>query len=88
MCRHAPTLRVSPPEELWEEPYVDVARPGARQYHVAPDGRFLMIRQGAATDDATTSPKLVVVLNWFEELKVRVPVNCAQRRVVRVRDWR
>ncbi len=74
MCRHAPTLRVSPPEELWEEPYVDVARPGARQYHVAPDGRFLMMRQGsAATDDAPASPELVLVLNWFDELQRLVP---------------
>ncbi len=69
-----PTLRVSPPEELWEERYFDqpVGR-GVRQYHVAPDGRFLMIRQGAATDDATASPELILVLNWFEELKRLVP---------------
>ncbi len=65
-----PTVRVSPPEELWEEPYfAQSALTGVRQYHVAPDGRFLMIREGA-----TASPELVVVLNWFEELKARVPV--------------
>ena len=67
-----PTLRVSPPQELWEEPY---ETGGVRQYHVTPDGRFLMIRQGAVTDDDTALPELVVVVNWFEELKARVPVN-------------
>ncbi len=71
-----PTLRVSPPEELWEGPYFDLGfGTSPRQYHVAPDGRFLMIRQGAATDEATAAPELVVVLNWFEELKARVPVD-------------
>ncbi len=64
-----PTLRVSPPEELWEEPYYDgTFGADTRQYHVAPDGRFLMIREGA-----TASPELVVVLNWFEELQRLVP---------------
>ena len=68
-----PTLRVSPPEELWEEPHFEGG--GIRQYHVAPDGRFLMIRQGSApTAAAPAAPELVVVLNWFEELKERVPV--------------
>ena len=67
-----PTLRVSPPQELWEEPYyAQRLGLGGRQYHVAPDGRFLMIRQGSAT----ASPELVLVLNWFEELKARVPTN-------------
>ena len=71
-----PTLRVNPPEELWEEPYYNLPLGvGVRQYHVAPDGRFLMMRQGAVTDDDTALPELVVVLNWFEELKARVPVN-------------
>ncbi len=72
-----PTLRVSPPEELWEEPYFtqDVGT-GVRQYHVAPDGRFLMIRQGsAATDDASAPPEIILVQNWFNELQRLVPVN-------------
>ena len=72
-----PTLRVSPPEELWEERYFDGAfGTDVRQYHVAPDGRFLMMRLGSsATDDATATPELVLVLNWFDELKRLVPTN-------------
>ena len=58
---------------LWEEPYFDGGL-GVRQYHVAPDGRFLMIRQGAATDEATAAPEIILVQNWFEELKRLVPV--------------
>jgi eukaryotic-like serine/threonine-protein kinase len=43
--------------------------PRNRLYDVAPDGRFLMIQRAGATD---VSGDLVVVLNWFEELKVRL----------------
>ena len=39
-------------------------------YDVAPDGRFLMIKP----DPAESGPAHVkVVLNWFEEVKRRVP---------------
>jgi hypothetical protein len=44
-------------------------------YDVAPDGkRFLMIKQGDGALE-TTQASLVIVQNWFEELKRRVPVN-------------
>ena len=47
----------------------------ARQYHVARDGRFLMMRLPGAEsgDEAAASPEITVVLNWFEELRARVP---------------
>ena len=45
---------------------------GIRQYHVAPDGRFLMQRRPRATDGGE-APQITVVLNWFEELRERVP---------------
>jgi serine/threonine-protein kinase len=42
-------------------------------YDVSPDGRrFLMIKQ-AAGDQAAARPQILVVQNWFEELKGRVP---------------
>jgi serine/threonine-protein kinase len=48
------------------------AQGGGRTYDVSPDGsRFLMVKAGSA-DQAPAS--LVVVLNWFEELKRLVPV--------------
>jgi len=45
----------------------------SRSYDVAPDGRFLMISQ---VEDETVAPlpQIVLVLNWFEELRERVPV--------------
>ena len=45
-----------------------------RTYDESPDGRFLMIKDQAATQTSTATPaSLVVVLNWFEELKARAP---------------
>jgi serine/threonine-protein kinase len=41
-------------------------------YDVGPDGRFIMIRP---TDTQREASPIVVVLNWFEELKQRVPLR-------------
>jgi len=46
---------------------------GYRQYDVAPDGRFLMQRQPVQDSAEGGAPHINVVLNWFEELKARVP---------------
>ena len=47
-----------------------------RTYDVSPDGRrFLMIKPGGGTDSTAAPTGLVVVQNWFEELKRLVPRN-------------
>ena len=57
------------PEVLFEGRYY--AGQG-RSYDVAPDGRFLMLK---ATDDGAAGvTEIQVVVNWFEELKARVPI--------------
>jgi Tol biopolymer transport system component len=44
-------------------------------YDVTPDGRrFLMMKESSAGDRAHP-PSMVVVLNWFEELRRRVPTQ-------------
>ena len=40
-----------------------------RQYDVAPDGRFLMLKREATS----ASPHLVIVQNWLAELARRIP---------------
>lgn len=42
-------------------------------YDVAPDGRFLLHRDASATREEAERPKIVMVQNWFDELKARVP---------------
>jgi hypothetical protein len=67
-----PTLTVGRPRLLFEAAYERDRGAGAAipNYDVAPDGqRFVMIQAPAA------SSSIVVVLNWLEELKARVPAK-------------
>jgi hypothetical protein len=52
----------------------------ATPWDIHPNGKkFLMIKPaasaGAATTAASPQPKITIVVNWFEELKQRVPVK-------------
>jgi len=44
-------------------------------YNVAPDGRFLMIRENETSNETPTTQQINIVLNWFEELKRLVPTR-------------
>jgi serine/threonine-protein kinase len=49
---------------------------GARRaYDVLPDGRFVGLVEPSEPVSSVTSTQIRVVLNWFEELKQRVPVK-------------
>jgi len=68
-----PTFKKGTPEELFRGTYVGFY-PGDFPWGIHPDGnRFLMIKTTAAT--VGQQPKINIVLNWFEELKQRVPVD-------------
>ena len=66
-----PTFSAGRPSVLFEGSYVvSTITRAYRYYDVSPDGqRFLMLKE-AGTEEA----QINVVLNWFEELKERVPV--------------
>ncbi len=64
-----PTFSAGIPKTLFEGTYFAAVGP---QWAVGSDGRFLMIKHGS-TSDRTAVPRFNVVLNWFEELKERVP---------------
>jgi serine/threonine-protein kinase len=68
------TVRIGRPTELFRGPYVANLDGGTRQYHVAPDGRFLMLKEFATESPGDNlPPQVVLVQNWFEELRERVP---------------
>jgi hypothetical protein len=71
------TWTATSPTKLLSEGYFAV--PGGfqgRTYDISPDGqRFLMIKQGAGSDQTAGPPSLVVVQNWGEELKRLVPTR-------------
>ena len=72
-----PALRLSAPVELFRGEFLRDAPP-VRQYDVTADGqRFLMLRRPAGTgsEGDAARPKIVLVENFFEELKRLVPVN-------------
>ena len=68
------SLSVGTPERLFEYRYYG-APGGRRWYDASTDGqRFLVIATGASENDRQGRAEINVVLNWFEELKERVPV--------------
>jgi serine/threonine-protein kinase len=71
------TFSASTPTPLFEGRYLSPPQGlGGRTYDVSPDGqRFLMIKDAPAGDPKATPASMVVVLNWFEELKARVPTK-------------
>ena len=75
MLETEPTLRLGDPEVLFETQY----RYGRseRTYDLHPDGqRFLMVKDAPPADDsgASAQPQIILIENWFEELKRLVPV--------------
>ena len=46
-----------------------------RDYDVTPDGeRFLMVFPAEQAEGEPARPQINIIMNWFEELKERVPV--------------
>jgi serine/threonine-protein kinase len=72
--RSGTTLVAGRPGLLFEGPYA-AANYGAWPYDLFPDGRFVMIKLGAAPSDTASAPNLVIVQNWAEGLKRLVPTN-------------
>jgi serine/threonine-protein kinase len=78
--RTEPTFSAGRPRVLWEGHYShgmssSCGQPGVTSfnYDVTPDGkRFLMVKE---PHQDVSSNRIVVVLNWFEELKRRVPAG-------------
>jgi serine/threonine-protein kinase len=73
----APALKIGTPVEVFQGPYYIAATGSPRpQYDVAPDGqRFLMLLPDSTNDASAVGRRIVVVQNWLEELKQRVPAR-------------
>ena len=66
-----PAFSAGTPRLLFEDRY-EFGTAGTAAYDVASDGRFLMV-QSVEPERAAT--QINIVLNWFEELKQRVPTG-------------
>ena len=70
------TFRPGRPVALFQGPFPLSAGLDSHAYDVSPDGqRFLMVREQEGADPSAGLPRLVVLQNWHEELKARVPIN-------------
>ena len=68
------TLAAGRPQVLFEFATLPGAG-GTRPWDLAPDGRFVIIRSGQAEAGGSAPANLILVQNWFEELKRLVPTN-------------
>ena len=73
----AGALRVGSPVALFDDafrPDTGGAGGGMANYDIAPDGQhFVVVEEQRQNDPA--GARLQVILNWFEELKARVPTK-------------
>ena len=56
-------------------PIEGIINGGARSYDITPDGKHfvVMVPKAEATPDKAPAEQINVTLNWFEELRQRVP---------------
>jgi hypothetical protein len=66
-------LSFEAPVQLFTGPYLMLQAPSVNSYDVARDGRFLMIELPGGLGANSPAASIVVVQNWTEELKRRVP---------------
>ena len=71
--RTHPSLAVGKPETLFDGAYFAEADATSRNYDLAPDGRFLMLKDAADGPAETSRSRLILVQNWTEELSNLFP---------------
>ena len=78
---YEPEFKLGKPEVLFQGTYVEFDIDDAHVWDIHPDDkRFLMIKkppemEESSVDTEPPQPQINVVLNWFEELKQRIPVE-------------
>ena len=72
------TFERGTPEKVFDLTYLvpQIRGPSGRMYDVSADGqRFLMIKEISGADERPPSARIILVQNWFEELKRLVPTK-------------
>jgi serine/threonine-protein kinase len=68
------SFRPGTPRLLLQGAYDYGVGPQGRAFDIAPDGRFLMLKERAGTT-GTSAAQIIVVQNWLEALKHRLPMK-------------
>jgi hypothetical protein len=70
----APTFQTGTPAAMFDlPPFYKSAMTVTRQWDLAPDERFLILNPGEPATSEQSQYRMVVVLNWHEELKRLIP---------------
>lgn len=74
-----PELWLEAPRILFRGPYLQVGSSVGTSWDIHPDGKRFLMKKPASVEGEETSVefprKINIILNWFEELKEKVPVN-------------
>jgi len=72
-----PAFKPGKPEILFRGTYSPLNLQEGHPWDISPDGKRFLMMKPPSTGTAPTAPrqKIIVVVNWFEELKQRVPVK-------------
>ena len=71
-----PSIKVGPPMLLLERPFYFAPTGSPRpQYDVSADGQRVLMLANAGDPTASTRSRLVVVQNWFDEIRRAIPAN-------------
>ena len=79
-----PTFIHGSPRTVFAARYAEPRLNPARHYDVSRSGRFLMLKD-SLLDRNVAPASMVVVRQWLEELRERVPVTLRRRRLVQAR---
>ena len=69
-----PSLVIGTPRVLFDFPILPI-RGGPRPYDITPDGRFVIIQRDPPDATRTGASNMILIQNWFEELKRLVPAH-------------
>jgi hypothetical protein len=69
------TFAVGNPVQFTRGGLITLGPQTPRTYDMMPDGRIVGIVVGPALSGGATATEIQVVVNWFEELKTRVPTK-------------
>jgi Tol biopolymer transport system component len=71
-----PSFAFSNPTTMARSVFIDGGPPTVRNYDAARDGRIMAVIPAAQVQsEAARAPQIQVVLNWFEDVKQRVPLK-------------
>ncbi len=69
------TITAGQPQPLFDWTFFDHAGSLHRRYDILMDGRFLLVAREDQNGAEDSPFDIVVIQNWVEELKARVPVK-------------